>query len=325
MTITITAFRRMTVAQIRAGLPITVITSGNVLFRATADSPSSTTTTTQTPTTTTTTQTTTTPQITSVSKPHWLGNWSGNVQDTVRNIVSQYDTSLLVAYNIPGRDNGNYSAGGLASAAEYKSWVTQIANGIGSKKAIVVLEPDALGLSRGLNSTQQAERYVMLNEAIKALKVNANTKVYIDSSIWAGIDDSVVLLKKLTGMDGFTCNVSGYVDLNACIAYAGKVSVATGLSYIVDTSRNGYGEPHPGKWCNQTDTKVGTPNIMDPLPNCDAYLWVKVPGESDGLGINDDGSNPRGDVPSAGTMWPEFRDAIYSGNWVEFKRKYGIQ
>ncbi len=229
-----------------------------------------------------------------------------------------------MAYNIPGRDNGNYSAGGLGSPAEYKTWITGIANGIGSSKAIVVLEPDALGLSRSLSDQKKTERYAMLNDAIKTLKVNSNTKVYVDSSIWAGVDDSVNLLQKLTGMDGFSCNVSGYVGLDICNEYAQAVRARTNLNYIVDTSRNGNGEPHPGKWCNQTDTKIGTSNAMNPLTGCDAYLWIKVPGESDGLGINDDGSDPRNDVPRAGESFPDYKTAIYSGDWSTFKAKYNV-
>jgi endoglucanase len=240
-------------------------------------------------------------------------------------VESPTSQNLFVLYNIPGRDNGNYSAGGLKSAQEYYDWVGKIADAIGTSTAIVILEPDALGLSRSLSDQQKTERYAMLNGAIKALKAKPNVVVYVDSSIWAGVDDSVNLLKKLTGMDGFSVNVSGYDDMGKCRDYGTLVAEKTGLRYVIDTSRNGNGNPRPGKWCNVTDTKVGLlPTFNTGAVHCDAYLWVKVPGESDGLGINDDGSNPRNDVPSAGTMWPEYRDAIYSGNWTAFKTKYRI-
>jgi endoglucanase len=165
----------------------------------------------------------------------------------------------------------------------------------------------------------------MLNGAIKALKNKPNVKVYVDSSTWAGVDDSVNLLGKLSGMDGFSCNVSGYNDQGSVLNYASAVANKTGLHFIVDTSRNGNGNPHGSAWCNVTDTKIGHTNTFTTnVDKCDAFLWVKVPGESDGLGINDDGSHPRNDVPSAGTPWPEYHDAIYSGDWSAFKAKYHI-
>jgi endoglucanase len=263
-----------------------------------------------------------------ISKPYWLGEWSGNVGDSVRNIIKEVGTNtpLLVMYNIPGRDNGNYSAGGLKTAQQYYDWAGAIAAAIGTSKAIVILEPDAVGLSQSLSESAKTERYNMLQGAIDALKSKPNVKVYIDSSIWSGVDKSVEMLKKFKGLDGFACNVSGYLDMGRCGDYAIPVHEKTGLNYVIDTSRNGNGAPHgPDKWCNQTDTKVGTTPTMNPaIVGCDALLWVKVPGESDGLGINDDGTKPRTDVPSAGTMWPEFRDAIYSGDWTAFKAKYKV-
>lgn len=262
------------------------------------------------------------------TKPYWLGGWSGNVQDTVKSIVASAgsDTALLVAYNIPGRDNGNYSAGGLRNASEYSGWIQQIAAGIGSSKALIVLEPDALGLSHDLSESDRNIRYTMLQNAIVALKQNGNTKVYIDSSIWSGVDGSVSLLNKLMGYDGFSCNVSGYLDLNACLAYAQAVNSKTSRPFIIDTSRNGNGAPHGSDiWCNQTDTKIGQANTANPVANCDAYLWIKVPGESDGKKINGkDGDGKPEVAPVAGTPWPEFREAIYSGNWVAFKKKYNV-
>jgi endoglucanase len=281
----------------------------------------------ETPTTPTTpvTPPTEAPASEVITKPHWLGDWSGNVEDAVKGIVKDGETALLVAYNIPHRDNGNYSAGGLKSAGEYANWIAGIARGIGNKKAIVVLEPDALGLAPGLaNDDQRNERYTMLKNATAELKKNAGTRVFMDLSMWLGIENASNIIKKITGIDGFAINVSGYVGMQECLAFGEGVAQRTGLRYVIDTSRNGNGEAHPGKWCNMTDTKVGIQNTINPSANVAAYLWIKVPGESDGLGINDDGSHPRGDVPSAGTMWPEFRDAIYSGDWASFKRKYNV-
>lgn len=72
---------------------------------------------------------------------------------------------------------------------------------------------------------------------------------------------------------------------------------ATQAHFVLDTSRNGQGpwagpaQPYPGApagadpevWCNPPDRGAGllpTTEVADPF--VDAYLWIKVPGESDG-------------------------------------------
>lgn len=61
--------------------------------------------------------------------------------------------------------------------------------------------------------------------------------------------------------------------------------------FVIDTSRNGVGPWQPADhpagdpqdWCNPPDRSLGlrpTANTSQPL--VDAYLWVKIPGESDG-------------------------------------------
>ena len=51
---------------------------------------------------------------------------------------------MLVAYNVPGRDCGSYSAGGAAGVDAYLSWVGSFAAALGDRPAVVVLEPDAV-------------------------------------------------------------------------------------------------------------------------------------------------------------------------------------
>jgi endoglucanase len=59
---------------------------------------------------------------------------------------------VFVTYNIPQRDCGQYSAGGVNSAGEYASWIGKIADAIGNNKAAVIIEPDALTLTDCLGS-----------------------------------------------------------------------------------------------------------------------------------------------------------------------------
>ena len=52
--------------------------------------------------------------------------------------------------------------------------------------------------------------------------------------------------------------------------------------YVIDTSRNGQGN-FDNEWCNPPGRGLGTPSTCNTNHRkCDAYLWIKVPGESDG-------------------------------------------
>ena len=51
---------------------------------------------------------------------------------------------VVAAYHIPLRDCSQYSAGGAQSDAAYRAWIAALAKGLGSSKAVVILEPDAL-------------------------------------------------------------------------------------------------------------------------------------------------------------------------------------
>src|SRR5665647_888860 len=69
-----------------------------------------------------------------------------DVKEIVRKAAATRSVPTLVAYNLPYRDCGQYSAGGAAGTTAYKAWIDGFAKGIGRQKAIVILEPDGLGL-----------------------------------------------------------------------------------------------------------------------------------------------------------------------------------
>ena len=86
---------------------------------------------------------------------------------------------VLVAYDIPGRDCAQYSAGGALNQADYEAWISGFAQGIGNRKAVVILEPDALGnlpSSCGLPASTypftDAERIAELQYAVSALEAD---------------------------------------------------------------------------------------------------------------------------------------------------------
>lgn len=257
----------------------------------------------------------------------WLGGWYDNIWAAVHSIIEDAHgkPSILVAYNVQNRDNGNYSAGGVGSVQEYWSWSGSIADAIGSAPVYLVLEPDALGLLDQLSGSQKQDRYDALQGAIDGYKAKPNIKIYVDASMWLSPQEAANRLNKLHGFDGFSVNISGYETTEKCMQWAEVVSAITGYHYVVDTARNGLGNPHAPAWCNVTDTLIGVEStIVTASRNCDAYIHAKVAGESDGLGINDDGSHPRNDVPKAGEPFPEYKEAITTGKWDSFKQKFHV-
>jgi endoglucanase len=71
--------------------------------------------------------------------------------------------------------------------------------------------------------------------------------------------------------------------------------------FVIDTSRNGNG-PYGNEWCNPPGRALGIPPTTDTGEElCDAFLWIKVPGESDGTGNGG---------PRAGKFWPEYADEL---------------
>ena len=147
----------------------------------------------------------------------------------------------------------------------------------------------------------------MIRIAVDILKKQPNVRVYLDASMWHSPEKNAELLKRavIDKADGFSVNVSGFKKTDECVAYAEKLSLivsATRIArYVVDTSRNGNGEwvtTEKDPWCNPPSRALGNVPQMNPDPArfCDAYLWIKRPGESDG--------SLRG--PSAGTFMPDY-------------------
>ncbi|MGC4094804.1 MAG: glycoside hydrolase family 6 protein [Polyangiaceae bacterium] len=243
----------------------------------------------------------------------WLGEWNRNVYRKVRYVVDmaaqESSLPIFVAYNVPGRDCGDQSAGGLKTGDMYKRWIRQIAAGIGDRAAVMILEPDALGLldkpdardpnKPCLTPEQQEERLNLLHDAVKVLRQNPKTIVYIDGahSKWAPVDVISDRLKRAGVLDsnGFAINTSNYRANEELLPYGKAVSAKLGgVHFVVDTSRNGNG-PLGVEWCNPPGRKLGMPpsmNTGDPL--IDAYLWLKRPGESDGACNG---------APKAGEFW----------------------
>ncbi|MFI9723054.1 glycoside hydrolase family 6 protein [Streptomyces sp. NPDC052396] len=217
---------------------------------------------------------------------------------------------LLVAYGIPHRDCGQYSSGGARDAAAYRAWVARAAQGIGDRRAWVVLEPDAVAqwVSGCVPAAAAEERPALLAEAVRTFRAHPGTSVYLDAGNAGWIADQHALASALkrAGVErasGFALNVANFHSTPVTRAYGDALSqLLGGAHYIIDTSRNGNGPLPPGgteeSWCNPPGRALGTPpTTATGDARVDALLWVKRPGESDGT--------CRG-APPAGEWWPEY-------------------
>jgi len=230
------------------------------------------------------------------------------------------------------------------------------------QRIVVLLEPDSLpNVATNLNVEKcrlSADVYQSaVAYAISKLSL-PNVYLYLDAAHagWLGWDANrnsaakvfKAVLDKAGGPDrirGFVTNVSNYNALdgewgkklepsNPCpneLAYIEKLNeslTAAGIpnkGFLIDTSRNGVADARSrwGSWCNVKNAGVGERPRAAPRPLIDAYIWVKPPGESDGVS---DPNAPRydescrspdsaPDAPQAGEWFePYFRDLVTKAN-----------
>lgn len=220
----------------------------------------------------------------------WFGNWNADVRADVDAAVTRAAAAgsvpVLVAYNIPQRDCGGLSGGGSNSPDGYHAWIAAFAAGIGARRALVVLEPDALAGMDCLSAADQSTRTGLISYAVNALRSNTGTAVYIDAgqSHW---QPAATMAARLTSAglalaNGFALNVSNFYSTAEQAGYGDVISaLAGGKHYVIDTSRNGLGSD--GTWCNPPGRALGErPTTATGRPLADAFLWIKTAGESDG-------------------------------------------
>jgi cellulose 1,4-beta-cellobiosidase len=221
------------------------------------------------------------------------------------------------------------------------------------QRIAVVLEPDSLSnlvtnLDRPRCKTAEGTYKRGIAYAISKLSL-PNVFLYLEAAHagWLGfpknIDRAAALYANVLTMAGgpnrvrgFALNVSNYdpvvdpaktprdrtsaasdetayaADLTKALA---KVGV-TGKGFVIDTGRDGraYVRSIASSWCNVKGAGLGERPRAAPSPRIDAYLYVKVPGESDGTS---DPNAPRFDqtcasddatpgAPQAGKMFDTY-------------------
>ena len=234
------------------------------------------------------------PELTTVAntpQAYWIvpGSSASTVGKYIGDAQAAGAIPVFALYGIPHRDCGSFAAGGLATAADYRSWIDGIAADLGASPAAVIVEPDALAMADCLSGDQRHKRFDLMRYAVDTLTRNPATAVYVDAghSRWVGAEDMAGRLNEV-GVEkarGFSLNTANFFTTDEEIGYGDAISGAIGgKPYVIDTSRNGAG-PADGDmyWCNPSGRALGAaPTTATGNGNVDAFLWVKRPGESDG-------------------------------------------
>ena len=304
---------------------------------------------------------------------------------------------VIVVYNLPFRDCSQYSAGGAIDRPAYEEWVDAVAEGVGDRPAVVILEPDGLGIipfHTTLNGVREwcepvdetgspqpgataDDRFAALNHAVDAFASCSEAAVYLDAthSAWLPIGDAAARLLRagVERANGFFLNVSNFEFDHDLMRFGTLVSKAvwyasdhgsTGVDalaevpdqfgdpnqrdewfarvvdahpsfpgierlkhFVIDSSRNGRGpwtppdvpgEGDAQEWCNPPGRGLGVRSTFAAdHPLLDAYLWIKLPGESDGEchRWTDGPEDPvrRQPCPPAGEWFPELAMELARG------------
>lgn len=221
---------------------------------------------------------------------------------------------IIVIYNLPDRDVGQHSAGGASKIEDYILFVNEISLGIGDRQPILIFEPDALPHCIEMTEDKRKERLLTMSTALSVITDTCNAKVYVDigHSNWLDAEIAGQLINAVSNkkIRGFSVNVSNFRSTEESTKWALEVGEYTPYkNFVIDTSRNGTG-PYGTEWCNPMGRALGTPATTDTAHKlCDAYLWIKIPGESDGKCNGG---------PHAGKFWPYYaNDLIENTAWIK--------
>jgi len=243
----------------------------------------------------------------------FTGGTPAAVKKTVKKVMLEAKaarrTPVLVAYNVPFRDCAQYSGGGAVDTAAYKAWIDGFAAGIGTGKAIVILEPDSLGIipynvtiygahewcqptvPNPDGSTSPApgatpdERYTQLQYAASALTSAApSARVYLDGTHggWLGVGEAAYRLYRATHdpatgaslAKGFFLNVSNFRTTAESTQFGTWVSMCT--AFATNAEEGGWRLGH-FDWC-PSQYNPATDFALDYSPEYAASVTAQLQG-----------------------------------------------
>jgi endoglucanase len=195
---------------------------------------------------------------------------------------------VLVTYYIPNRGCSSSSDQGAATSRHYRRWIDRLVDHLGSTRAAIVIEPDAVAAD-----CFDTRRAILLKHSIRRL-ANAGQYVYLDAghASWRSTGEMAQRLLRagIQYAQGFSVNVANRETTRQSYRWGRELSDLLGQrEYVIDTSRNGLGPPpddpdRDDEWCNPRRQALGqAPTTSTTTPGLAALLWIKLPGESDGI------------------------------------------
>jgi endoglucanase len=195
---------------------------------------------------------------------------------------------VLVAYYLPNRGCSSSSDQGAPTSRDYRRWIDRLVGHLGSTRAAIVVEPDAVAAD-----CFDARRAILLKHTVRRL-AGAGQYVYLDAghARWRSTGEMAQRLLRagIQYAQGFSVNVANRQTTKQSYRWGRELSDLLGdREFVIDTSRNGLGPPpddpdRDDEWCNPQHQGLGqAPTTRTSLPGLAALLWIKLPGESDGI------------------------------------------
>jgi endoglucanase len=219
---------------------------------------------------------------------------------------------MLTTYRVVDGHCGHWSDP-PADQARYHDFIEKFAQGVGSYRAVLFLEQDALITTGCLSRQGVAVRMAELQDAINVLTANCpHLVIYLD----AGAADAVharpmaALLRRagIARIQGFFLNATHFDWTSKEIRYGRQISRLTGgKHFVVSTGESGRGPLVPRNrvkygnevLCNPSGRGLGPrPTTDTGYANVDAFAWLDNPGGSSGACVPG--------APPAGTYWPDY-------------------
>lgn len=222
-------------------------------------------------------------------------NWFGGtpaattrqwVRSRVESAAARHSVAQLVVFNLPNRGCGPVPETGPTTAAGYRHWFRGFLQGLGEHRAIVIVEPDALGLASCLPIRLRLERYALIAWAVKQLH-RQGSWAYIDVGHSSWLPERIAVNRlRASGIAraaGFSLNVSNFRPTPELVRYGTAISKRVGgRHFVIDSGRNGV-TPRSDTWCNPPGAGLGhAPTAHTGIRRLDAFLWIKPPGDTDG-------------------------------------------
>jgi hypothetical protein len=241
---------------------------------------------------------------------------------------------MLVVYGLPNKDceAGFSNVGSNKNATDYKNFIQTLANLVGNRKVLYVVEPDAVGLVANGGCAVKEGYTDNIHTALQILSQNENADIYLDVGYWTllgeasaiRIANAVKTLSTAGKLKGIALN-SGHFRPTAdmarlCTTFQNAYN-STSLNCVIDTSRNNNNNPTSTEWCNARFGGIGRPPTSNTdISNVDYLIWIKPVGESDGTCDSADLTPDAMKGPPAGQFFLEgFISLWNNGYYVQEK------